>query len=1264
MTPISILIVEDEYIIAQDIAERITQLGYRAAGRAARFEDAVALAKSAMPDLILMDIMLDGTRDGIDTARAIREEHDIPVIFITAYADDAMIKRATAVAPYGYLIKPFNDRELAAAIETALYRASIERALKSSEARFKALFEHSPVAAWETDFSAVASFFQTIRDKGVEDIPGYFTEHPEELLHTIGLIRAVHVNRESTRVFGTTDDSAPPSLVRILCEESYPVMRTMLAVLADGKTDYSDELAVLFPDGTRHVISFTLVVMPGEKPLTSAVLSFSDITERRQAQSYMKEYRRQERVLTDVTHALAKCTTADDIYNYVATVLKREAGADFITVSGYNRHTGTSSVRVLQGFGDLITKIIETVHIDPNDIGISEKEMGDLAPLYKSGRLERIPGGLQDLVAGHLPAQLMAVVERMMGVRSVYCVGFTWDNKLYGGVTFLYKTDTAPRNEELIALITAAAGTALRRKYAEDALRDSEEMMRATIEQSADGILIADAEGRIIEWNKGLETIIGYTRDDIIGTYMWDFQYRIMAVKDGTLRDELKTAFRKSPDISSRTWMNRPIGYDIQTKAGEFKTIELIAYPISLGRGMFYGIDIRDTTAQKKTELETENRRRFLESLIEVIPTPIFYKALDGTYIGCNSAFADLIGAARADIQGKTVFETDTVYAPKHHENDVRVYKDGVSVTYECQMNTPQGLRECVFYKAPFTGADGKITGLVGAVIDMTERNRREHALEEQRRLLQVLSVYQKNLFLLNTEETIRETIHVLMSFAPVVSFFVINAAQKTVLCAWDSDKGYHREDTTLENLAGSFVCDVIEQKVPLFIKNTETAVFRNTLEKSTIEASRLKSMLYYPILVDNTCLGLLTVGGRDEDDIGDNAWRYLSIIAPVVGLALTKSRLFEQAQQNEAWYRTLIETAPEAVIIYNIRTCEIIDCNEPGIRLFRYNSKDAVLGVNNENTSDKYLARFLNEHYTDFVTADSVLNAVIYTAADTAVPCEVRIARLPPAEQGIVRISIVDVSERVRIEEERQKHTRALLQNDKLKALGELAAGMAHEIAQPLTGIGLAAESTLSRLHDAGAAGDYARKKINDIADYVERIKRIIDHVRTFSRERTLELKSGCDARESIQNALSLVGTQYRNHSIIIETAISAAPLIINGNIYELEQVILNLLANAKYAVEARAGKNTAGYGKKIHISAIRNDNNVIIEIRDNGIGIPAENIEKIFTPFFTTKPINEGTGLGLSVSLGILQAMKGTITVESVPDEFTLARISLPAT
>ncbi len=166
MKPARILIVEDETIVALDIQDRLLELGYEAAGVADRGEEALELVAATQPDLVLMDIRLKGEMDGIEAAEEIRRRWRIPIIFLTAFSEDSTLERAKASEPFGYIIKPFEDREIQAAIEMALYKHRVEERLRESEKRYRLLFESNPHPMWVHDLETLA--FLAVNEAAVQ----------------------------------------------------------------------------------------------------------------------------------------------------------------------------------------------------------------------------------------------------------------------------------------------------------------------------------------------------------------------------------------------------------------------------------------------------------------------------------------------------------------------------------------------------------------------------------------------------------------------------------------------------------------------------------------------------------------------------------------------------------------------------------------------------------------------------------------------------------------------------------------------------------------------------------------------------------------------------------------------------------------------------------------------------------------------------------------------------------------------------------------
>ncbi len=243
-----------------------------------------------------------------------------------------------------------------------------------------------------------------------------------------------------------------------------------------------------------------------------------------------------------------------------------------------------------------------------------------------------------------------------------------------------------------------------------------------------------------------------------------------------------------------------------------------------------------------------------------------------------------------------------------------------------------------------------------------------------------------------------------------------------------------------------------------------------------------------------------------------------------------------------------------------------------------------------------------------------------------------------------------------------REEQEHALIQKSKLEFLGEMAAGMSHEINQPLTGISMGMENILNKINAYNIETEYFQSKINNIFHYVNRIQHIIEHVRTFSRDQQYAVFEKFSVNDTINNTLLLVEKPYSANKINININFNNSEYYIKGNKYRLEQVILNLLSNSKDALEEKSKKTSSPIKKNIDINVNCNDTNVYIVIKDNGIGIKNQNIDNIFEPFYTSKEANKGTGLGLSIVYGIIKEFQGEIFTESKLNEYTIMKMAFP--
>jgi PAS domain S-box-containing protein len=254
--PASILVVEDEAIVARDIQTTLRDLGYEVLDTAGSCEEAIHRASIRCPDLVLMDIRIQGRRDGIETAEMLRRRFRIPVVFLTAYADDTTIERAKRAQPYGYLVKPIKSNELRSVVEVSLYKHEIDTRLRERERWFSTTLRSIGDAVVSTDVEGRVTFMNTV----AEILTGWHTEEA--------------VGRPLEDV------------LRLAREDSHQEVESPIRrALREGKVARAGErIALLARDGAERPIDEIAAPIIDEGDLLGAVMVFRDVSEQRRLQ--------------------------------------------------------------------------------------------------------------------------------------------------------------------------------------------------------------------------------------------------------------------------------------------------------------------------------------------------------------------------------------------------------------------------------------------------------------------------------------------------------------------------------------------------------------------------------------------------------------------------------------------------------------------------------------------------------------------------------------------------------------------------------------------------------------------------------------------------------------------------------------------------------------------------------------------------------------------------------------------------------------------
>lgn len=381
--------------------------------------------------------------------------------------------------------------------------------------------------------------------------------------------------------------------------------------------------------------------------------------------------------------------------------------------------------------------------------------------------------------------------------------------------------------------------------------------------------------------------------------------------------------------------------------------------------------------------------------------------------------------------------------------------------------------------------------------------------------------------------------------------------------------------------------------------------------------------------------------------------------ITGVVRDITERKRAEEALIKSEQRFRSLVENAFDGIYLnngkyftfVNERFCEITGWTAEELTAYDFDLNITLSEMGKKFVAEQNRARRQGHH----LAATYELQILSKTGDEKVV--EVSTINLGHGNElnvlGIVR----DITERKKMEAQ-------ALQSDRLSSLGEMSAGMAHEINQPLNTLSILLDNILLEARINGSVDQaYLKNKSDKIFDNITRIRKLIDHVRDFSRSHEGYILSLFNINDSIHNALSMVSEQFRIKGIELELNLDENLPLINGNIYKFEQVILNFISNARDAILEKKNKTGQSYNRmSVSISTSHDRNNVYVLVKDNGIGISKENLKKVMQPFYTTKETGKGTGLGLSISYGIIKEMDGKIEIESEPMEGTTVNVTIP--
>jgi two-component system NtrC family sensor kinase len=456
----------------------------------------------------------------------------------------------------------------------------------------------------------------------------------------------------------------------------------------------------------------------------------------------------------------------------------------------------------------------------------------------------------------------------------------------------------------------------------------------------------------------------------------------------------------------------------------------------------------------------------------------------------------------------------------------------------------------------------------------------------------------------------------------------------------------------TLEALQGQRAeeSDIGLVRFAISRERIEVAQGVGTPTVNLIAGMTVRSAAVAPLRSQGVTMGALAVADRQGGPFTTEDLWLLSTVATNASVVLANSRLYEIVRQSKEEWETAFNALTEGIAVVG-PTGAVLRANRALAALTELSESELIgrgfcetLFGSSEAVEELIRAAYRGQRAAPLVLRLEQTKRVLRL---TAAPFAEQPGRPASAGTDSVVVLVEDVTEQRILEAQ-------LIQNDKMASIGQLVSGVAHELNNPLTSIAGLAELLLERAPHPALPHEHLRV----IHEQAERAGRIVRNLLTFARKGVAE-KTAVDLNDVAARTSLLIVYELQLHGIELESALSPEPVVVLGDRYELQQVLLNLVNNAVHAVS----QLEAGCPRRIRLETARQGGTAVLKVRDSGPGVPPHLASYLFTPFFTTKAPGEGTGLGLSLSYGLVKAHGGILAYEVPPEGGAEFRISMPA-
>jgi PAS domain S-box-containing protein len=729
----------------------------------------------------------------------------------------------------------------------------------------------------------------------------------------------------------------------------------------------------------------------------------------------------------------------------------------------------------------------------------------------------------------------------------------------------------------------------------------------------------------------------------------------------------------------------------------------LISALLARGISRQYKVIAKERARHVETmKMEFKERERTLLQIVQGSTIPTFVINKEHIVTHWNISLERLTGLKASDLigtkkhwmafyDGEKPVMADLIINDVKDDEIKKYYGDNgrkspfIEGAYEAESFFPhigEGGRWLYFTAAPIKGPEGEIIGAIETLWDRTDSKLLDAERERHLRQLSILwDITTALSATMDPDERIRAAGREIFDNFDIDSMAVYirdkqNRFQTTYAFGYQDSMYQKGSDVGPDYV----IKEVADKNEIIFFENV---TIENTPYEAFVSKEGLKSAAYLPLASKAIVFGVARISSHTSERFSEEDKNLLAIIANHIALEIENARLhyeaksfgqslevkvkektkkleesYDELRLSEEKYRTMFDSDPNPIIIADRKTLQIVDVNATAVECYGY-------------TREEFLKKsFIDLQYQEDKDVLAALDQLIMP--NQSLTCPKKLHKKRDGTSFFVDINISSVKfmgkdclivNTPNITEHVEKETQ-LIQASKMATLGTMASGIAHEISQPLNVMQVCSDFIIKTIKKGDTIGEADLNSVaEEIEKNVQRAALTIKHMKDFVRKSEVS-GDRLNVNNPILDVFKLLGQQLRVHGIRVELDLADGLPPILGDHNRLEQVFVNLVTNARDALDEREPmQSVSDWQKVLRIESFSDNGRVVVKVIDNGTGIPEEIRDKVFEPFFTTKEVGKGTGLGITISYGIIKDYDGTIDVESVVDSGTTFTLTFPA-